>query len=457
MDASESGLMTAPKPPCPMPQNKSRPIVGAPRRQRRTRRLWGPRTRATPRRPPSAGSSRTWAFTLARRITSPTRATAADGTCKSRSRNVCGAGCSRAAYEFAGTYSTLIYAARAVAVIERHAASAEARGLFVYLAFQAVHAPEQVPAEYSARYAFAPVAPSPNSDARDAYAGMLTCLDEGVGNVTRTLRGAALARSTLVWFQTDNDDPTPACGGVNGGQNWPLRGGKCTAWEGGLRGVAIASGAGVRGGRTERSLFHTIDVLPTLLEALGGDAVAVGAKLELGRGIALGIALAHARTRRAGQTHDRAARGGPLCEPGLESPARLCLPRRSARNAVLRTAPPGLEARPRSSRRRRWGRGRAPPGHRQRWCTGPPRPADHNNSASVAGPFGADSVMLFDVSKDPAETRDVSAAHPEVAAQLTAMMQELNATAVDSSGAFRPRDPRQDPALNNGTCGPYDH
>ena len=50
-------------------------------------------------------------------------------------------------------------------------------------------------------------------------------------------------------------------------------GGKCTAWEGGLRGTAFASGAGIAAsasGRMEHSIMHTIDVLPTLFEALGG-------------------------------------------------------------------------------------------------------------------------------------------------------------------------------------------
>ena len=116
--------------------------------------------------------------------------------------------------------------------------------------------------------------PTPNPNPHQA------CLDEGVGNITSALRRSGILGETLIWFQTDNGAATPACGGWTGGQNWPLRGGKCTAWEGGLRGSAFVWGAGIGAsvrGTTAPGIMHTVDVLPTLIAALGGDAPALAA------------------------------------------------------------------------------------------------------------------------------------------------------------------------------------
>ena len=49
-----------------------------------------------------------------------------------------------------GSYSTELFAARAVDVINTH--NGTDKGLFVYLAFQAVHAPDQVPSSYTMPY-----------------------------------------------------------------------------------------------------------------------------------------------------------------------------------------------------------------------------------------------------------------------------------------------------------------
>jgi arylsulfatase A-like enzyme len=60
---------------------------------------------------------------------------------------------------------------------------------------------------------------------------MLTCLDDAVGNVSGALQRAGVWKESLVVFTNDNGAATPACGGATGAQNWPLRGGKCSAWE----------------------------------------------------------------------------------------------------------------------------------------------------------------------------------------------------------------------------------
>jgi hypothetical protein len=179
----------------------------------------------------------------------------------------CGANCSVSDFASVGTYTTHLFTHAAVDVIRAHP---PAQPLFLYVAYQAVHSPDQVPQSYIDPYNKTIADPK-----RRTFAGMLSCLDEGVGNITAALAAAGLEASTLVLFVADNGGPIRCtdgpCGDATGTSNWPLRGGKHSVWEGGVRLTALAAGPMVAGphGTNLSGLVHHADLLPTLLEAAG--------------------------------------------------------------------------------------------------------------------------------------------------------------------------------------------
>ncbi|KAL4219483.1 hypothetical protein ACF0H5_022061 [Mactra antiquata] len=155
-------------------------------------------------------------------------------------------------------YSTFIYAQRAQNIIEEHNKS---RPLFLYLPFQAVHAPIEVPQRFEDMY------PHIQTDTRRKYCGMVSALDEAIGNITKTLINNNMMDDTLIIFSADN-------GGMvtQGGNNYPLRGGKVTLFEGGTRGAAFIFGNGLaKSGYTYDGMIHAVDWHPTIVAAAGGE------------------------------------------------------------------------------------------------------------------------------------------------------------------------------------------
>jgi arylsulfatase A-like enzyme len=142
--------------------------------------------------------------------------------------------------------------------------------LFQYLAFQAVHCPNQVPIEYIDRYENR----TDWNDQRKIYAGMLTAADDAIGQVIQAYQDAGLWDDTLVIFTTDNGGPT-TIGCTTGASNYPKRGGKCTLWEGGTTGDGFLSGPALSrfqlpgGGSRFPHLFHVVDWFPTIAEWIG--------------------------------------------------------------------------------------------------------------------------------------------------------------------------------------------
>lgn len=105
------------------------------------------------------------------------------------------------------------------------------------------------------------------------YAAMVASLDENVGRVLRKLEDKGLAQRTLVVFFSDNGGFINACKlhpGVPVTSNAPLRSGKGSLYEGGVRVPLIVRWPGVTPeGSVCEEPVTSCDLLPTLATILG--------------------------------------------------------------------------------------------------------------------------------------------------------------------------------------------
>jgi arylsulfatase A-like enzyme len=133
--------------------------------------------------------------------------------------------------------------------------------LFLYLPFNAVHSPHQVPDRYLEPYADL-------TGVRRTYAGMVAAMDEAVGQVVEALDEKGLRNNTLIIFSSDNGGPSP--GKVT--DNGPLRAGKGTIFEGGVRVYAFATWPGhIPATKVIKEPLHGVDWYPTLVRLAGGS------------------------------------------------------------------------------------------------------------------------------------------------------------------------------------------
>lgn len=103
------------------------------------------------------------------------------------------------------------------------------------------------------------------------YAAMVASLDQSVGRVLAKLDDLGLAQDTMVVFTSDNGGLTQRYGKHDRfTENLPLRRGKGSAYEGGVRVPAIVRWPGVtKAGKVCDEPIMTIDYFPTFLEIAG--------------------------------------------------------------------------------------------------------------------------------------------------------------------------------------------
>jgi arylsulfatase A-like enzyme len=155
-------------------------------------------------------------------------------------------------------YTTHLLAKEAARLIKAYGGK---KPLFLYVPFNAVHAPHQVPEEYTRPYANL-------QGQRKLYAGMLAAMDEAVGQIVAAVEESGQRGNTLFVFSSDNGGPAPGRVTSNG----PLRAAKGTVYEGGVRVPAFAAWDGkIKAGSVVNEPLHTVDWYPTLVQLGGGS------------------------------------------------------------------------------------------------------------------------------------------------------------------------------------------
>ncbi|XP_012938399.2 arylsulfatase B-like [Aplysia californica] len=251
--------------------------------------------------------------------------------------------------------------------------------------------------------------------------GMVSALDEGVGNFTQALKDKGLWDNTILVFSTDNGGET-----YSGGNNFPLRGRKFTLWEGGLHGVGFVTGGRLPvKGLVSNELIHVSDWFPTLVGlaqgSLNGTKPLDG--FDMWDTISRGTP-----SERTVLLHNIdplfPKRGVPLYNDTFDTSVRAAV---RVGDMKLITGDPGK------------GKWIPPPGQK------PERDPDGHNSDK--------NVWLFNITADPTEHHDLSGQMPETVRTLLGYLERFNETAVPAH--FPHFDMMSNPAKNGGIWGPW--
>ncbi len=151
---------------------------------------------------------------------------------------------------------------------------------FLYLPHFGVHTPLQAKPDVEATYVAAGGLPDAASRAgkpiggekgfgqtNATYAAMVESIDDSVGQIVEALDRLALRDSTAIIFSSDNGGLLPIT------DNRPLRAGKGSAWEGGVRVPFLVSWPGLTApGTTSDEPVITMDIPATILDLTGVGA-----------------------------------------------------------------------------------------------------------------------------------------------------------------------------------------
>jgi len=168
----------------------------------------------------------------------------------------------------AGTrYEEEIFSEHTLGVINKHDTS---KPLFMFHAFHLLHSPLQIPEVWLKNFTFMEVK-GRSDELRRQYNAMVQYMDNEIGKFVNALKSRRMWDNTLLVFVSDNGGPTYMSGGAS---NAPLRGGKLSDWEGGIRVNAFVSGgfipASVRG-TINPGLSHIADWFTTFCTIAGVD------------------------------------------------------------------------------------------------------------------------------------------------------------------------------------------
>lgn len=242
---------------------------------------------------------------------------------------------------------------------------------------------------------------------RGLYRQVVEELDSGVGEILQTLKSLQLEENTIVIFMSDNG-PFLSYGN-HAGRAEPFREGKLTTFEGGLRVPFLVRWPGrVPQARVSDELLTGLDLLPSL-------AALVGGKLPTERKID-GVDLSPLLLGKP----DAKGRAAFACYSGSELHAvrrgqwKLHVPH----EYLTVDGEPGLNGKPAN------------------FANMKPNPIEQSGIRGIASRHGYRvekiELSLFDLSKDPGETKNVAAEHPEIVAELQTLAANFRTDLGDS-------------------------
>jgi arylsulfatase B len=315
------------------------------------------------------------------------------------------------AYHLNGTnYSNFLLTTRALQVLGQHNTSAP---LFLLVAYANTHEPLQVPDAYRHRY---PTSAQGGAPDWLSYQAMATALDDSIGQLVSRLRERQMwARSLVVWT-SDNGAAVYAGGG---GNNFPLRGGKGSNWEGGVRVPAVVSGgllSPARWNTTYEGVTHISDWYATFASLAGvspRDARAAAAGLPPVDGVDLSSALLDgAPSPRAGKPF---LLSSYAAEPSLSPAGPSAVLIRDAHKLVVG---PSVCA--------GWTSELTPNRSHPNGICDRKHPSPSVFDGGAVG-------CLFDVDADPGEHVDLAPSEPSLLREMTELLRQLNQTVYNPS------------------------
>lgn len=169
-------------------------------------------------------------------------------------------------------YLTDLFSDEAVDFIDRE----HDKPFFLYMAYNAVHGPWEVPQSYLER-----TKGLTDSANRNHFAAMVLAMDDGIGRVQDALKKHGIEENTIVIFITDNGSPTHQ--GISGNTNTngtermqgrdfmsntgELRGYKGDTYEGGIRvPFCMSWPAQIKPGTVYDKPVSALDLVPTLVK-----------------------------------------------------------------------------------------------------------------------------------------------------------------------------------------------
>lgn len=165
-----------------------------------------------------------------------------------------------------GTHTFLTEAITQEAMLSLDTARKLDKPFFLYMSHFAVHLPFDADDRFMKKYVEMGL-----TEPEAAYATLVEGMDKSLGDLMDYLQNNNLADNTIIIFMSDNGGYTrePRMGPIDT-QNYPLRAGKGSLYEGGVREPMIVKWPGVvMPGSVEQQYVIIEDFFPTILEMAG--------------------------------------------------------------------------------------------------------------------------------------------------------------------------------------------